>query len=198
MPKLFHAIAALSVLLGASVGANAADMRMPVKAPPPPPPFSWTGFYIGGNLGGAWAHRDWTDNFGLDFGGGNSNGVFVAGGQVGGNYQFNNFVIGVEGTFDWSANNNNNSNGIAVPALGGNVVRVTSNDTWLSTLAARFGVAWTVYCSMARPAAAGSATSGFTVTNVTTGASITGSTATQQAGGWWAVASNGLLRTTGR
>jgi opacity protein-like surface antigen len=34
--------------------AQAADM--PVKAPPPSPPaLSWTGFYIGGNVGGAWA-----------------------------------------------------------------------------------------------------------------------------------------------
>ena len=42
--------------LGTSV-AGAADM--PVKAPPPPPPpvFSWTGFYIGGNIGGAWANQ---------------------------------------------------------------------------------------------------------------------------------------------
>jgi hypothetical protein len=36
--------------------AMAADM--PLKAPPPPAPvevYSWTGFYLGGNLGGKWS-----------------------------------------------------------------------------------------------------------------------------------------------
>jgi outer membrane immunogenic protein len=43
-------------LLAASVtAASAADMRMPVKAPPIfDPPISWTGLYIGGDLGGSW------------------------------------------------------------------------------------------------------------------------------------------------
>jgi len=35
---------------------HAADM--PVKAPPPPAVYNWTGFYIGGNVGGGWGHRD--------------------------------------------------------------------------------------------------------------------------------------------
>src|SRR4051794_22888136 len=35
--------------------ASSADMAPLYKAPPPPPPiFSWTGFYIGGHVGGAW------------------------------------------------------------------------------------------------------------------------------------------------
>jgi outer membrane immunogenic protein len=28
---------------------------MPVKAPTAPPPFTWTGCYLGGHVGGAWA-----------------------------------------------------------------------------------------------------------------------------------------------
>ena len=34
--------------------ALAADM--PVKAPPPAPVNSWTGFYVGGNVGGSWGN----------------------------------------------------------------------------------------------------------------------------------------------
>jgi outer membrane immunogenic protein len=44
--------------------AMAADMRMPVKAlPVVDPPFSWTGFYLGGNVGYSWgrARTDQTD-----------------------------------------------------------------------------------------------------------------------------------------
>src|SRR5260370_7555813 len=53
-----------------STSAMAADLRpargpAPVytKAPMMAPAFSWTGCYIGGNAGGLWAKKDWT-NFG--------------------------------------------------------------------------------------------------------------------------------------
>ena len=70
MRKLFYATAALSVLLATSMAANAADVP-PYARPvvPPvyvPPPFSWTGFYLGANIGGAWGRRNVTDSlFGL-------------------------------------------------------------------------------------------------------------------------------------
>jgi outer membrane immunogenic protein len=79
---------------------------MPLKAPPPPPPpppFSWTGFYIGGNLGAAWGERHVTDlrpngNV-FDFSR-SSDAVFIGGGQLGYNWQMNNFVLGIEWDFD--------------------------------------------------------------------------------------------------
>jgi outer membrane immunogenic protein len=59
MRKLLHATAALSALLVTSMTANAADVyARPRPSPPPPapvyapPPFSWTGFYLGGNIVG--------------------------------------------------------------------------------------------------------------------------------------------------
>ena len=83
-----------------SVAANAADVgaRPAPYAPPPPvyapPPFSWTGFYIGGNIGGAWANRDVRDPFlGVDFNNGNSNGAFIGGGQLGYNWQIGPFQL---------------------------------------------------------------------------------------------------------
>ena len=54
MYKLFPATVALSALLATSLAAHAADMRMPVKAPPPAPPapvYNWTGCYLGGGGG---------------------------------------------------------------------------------------------------------------------------------------------------
>src|SRR5258707_10083840 len=89
MRKLLHTTAALSALLVTSMAANAADVRArpaPYAPPPPvyaPPPFSWTGFYLGGNIGGAWATSGVTDPLlGGDFNNGNSHGVFIRRGHL--------------------------------------------------------------------------------------------------------------------
>jgi outer membrane immunogenic protein len=199
MPKLFHAITALSVLLGASVGANAADMRMPVKAPPPAPlPFSWTGFYIGGNLGGAWTNTNITEaNFGLTFNNGN-NAVFVAGGQVGFNYQVGSVVFGVEGDFDWAANNNNTT--VAVIGPLGDSFTASANDRWMATVAGRLGYAFDRWMIYAKGGGGWVGANGFTVTDLTTGFTATpGNSSTVT--GWlvgggfeWAFANNWSIR----
>src|SRR5436190_1639510 len=95
--------------LGPSVGGTVkpSDLaaRPLYKAPPPPPApvFSWTGCYVGGNLGGGSTHKHFEfaadgqlfDEGTLDQGG------FVGGGQLGCDYQFgSNFVVGVQGMFD--------------------------------------------------------------------------------------------------
>src|ERR1700757_3861268 len=125
MRKLFNATTALLVLLATSMAANAADVyARPRYAPPPPPPvyapppFTWTGFYLGGNIGGAWANRDVTDTvLGVNFNNGNSDGVFIGGGQLGFNWQVSNFVLGFEADIDGAANNNNTGT-VFIPAVG--------------------------------------------------------------------------------
>jgi outer membrane immunogenic protein len=92
------------VALGVAAPAWAADMA--VKAPPPPvvaPIYNWTGFYIGAN--GGWAQSRNCVDFILvaDFADGcrdRSGGV--VGGQLGYRWQFNQFVVGVEGQGDWA------------------------------------------------------------------------------------------------
>jgi outer membrane immunogenic protein len=179
MRKLLHTTAAMTALLTTSIAANAADVyaRPAPYAPPPPvyapPPFNWTGFYLGGNIGGAWANRDVRDPFlGVNFNNGNSNGVFIGGGQLGYNWQINYFVLGIEAEFDGAANNNNNTGTVFIPGAG--TIQVTSNNRWITTLAARFGVTngpWLFYGK----AGGGWVGSDFTISNLTTGASITGS-----------------------
>src|ERR1700758_5715327 len=142
MRKLFHTVAALSALVATSMTANAADVTARPYSPPPyvppayvAPVFTWTGFYLGGNIGGAWRNDNLTDTLGgLNFSGGNNNGVFVGGGQLGYNWQINYFVLGYEWDFDW-AGNNNNSGTVFTPALGP-LQGTTSHNTFLTTLAA--------------------------------------------------------------
>jgi outer membrane immunogenic protein len=152
MRKLLHTTAALSALLTTSMATNAADVRArPAPyAPPPliyvPPPFSWTGFYLGGNIGGGWTSRDVSDTFlGANFNNGKNNDVFIAGGQLGYNWQVSNFVVGIEADFDGAANKDNTGT-VFIPALG--TIQVSSHNRWITTLAARFGVAsgpWLLY-----------------------------------------------------
>src|SRR5262249_51538235 len=144
---------------------------LPVKAAPPPLPiFSWTGFYIGGNIGGAWSNNRWNDSLFLtDFNNGN-NGVFIGGGQIRGNYQIRQFLIRAEWDFDWSANTNN-SGGVLVPGVG--AIAVTANNRWITTVAARFGVAVDHWMFYGKAGGGWVGTNNLTVTNLTTGVSLT-------------------------
>jgi outer membrane immunogenic protein len=104
---------AMAVLAATTTAGLAADL--PVAAPPPaplpPPVFSWTGFYIGGNVGGAWSDSQSTavTEFsssssypkGTIFSKSNGSGV-IGGFQGGFNWQVANFVFGAEGEYDWS------------------------------------------------------------------------------------------------
>ena len=96
--------AALSVAL--SQLAVAADM--PVKARPLPLIVSWTGFYIGGEVGGGWGHEVGTTLFttGLASAGSQTPGDIsgmVGGVEVGFNYQVTpSLVVGIAGEWLWS------------------------------------------------------------------------------------------------
>src|SRR3954465_13400490 len=130
MKKFLLATVAL-VALGATVPALAADLaaRPYTKAPAyaAAPIYNWTGFYIGGHLGGAFAG----DNSLLG-----NDARFLGGVQGGFDYQFaGNWVIGAEAQYSWLANNNN---GVLFP--GGTLV--TSNNNQLGSVTGRLGYAW--------------------------------------------------------
>jgi outer membrane immunogenic protein len=180
-------VGATLLALGTSI-AGAADL--PVKAPLTPaygpPPFSWTGCYVGANIGGAWAQNNWTDSlFGLSWGN-TSNTRFIGGFQGGCNYQLSNpgFVVGVEGDFDWVGNGSTGR--IVVPpgfAGAGDVISLTSNDTRIATLAARFGYAVDHALFYGKVGGGWVGNNGFTVVDQTTGATFVG-TNTNTASGW--------------
>jgi outer membrane immunogenic protein len=133
----FGLLAAIG-LVAFATAASAADLKMPVKAlPPPPPPFSWNGFYIGGEFGGAWANGTVTDSlFGLSAS--TSHEGWLAGGVVGYNFQTaNSVVFGIEGDFDWTSISAT-GNGVLTP-LG--LLQASAKTDWVSSLAGRIGFA---------------------------------------------------------
>ena len=148
MNRLLRATAIMSLLLGTSLAANAADLppAPPVYRAPPvyaPPQFSWTGVYIGGNLGGGWSRGNVVDSaVWCELHQWQLRHRSLAAAKSVAITRLAAFVIGAEADFDWFANNNNSGNGTTV-VIGGvpTVLRASANDRWETTLAARFGYA---------------------------------------------------------
>jgi len=130
-----------SLLIAALLGgpAVAADMPMPVKAPPVPVAvYTWTGCYVGGSGGGLWAHKRWTDddNLSTTFGRtrfDHTTSGGMAGGQVGCDYQTGRWVFGGEGSYHW-ADSNATSNDLVFTNVSG-----TTNVSGLGTITGRVG-----------------------------------------------------------
>jgi outer membrane immunogenic protein len=127
--------------------ALAADLPapgLPSVYKEPPVVYTWTGFYIGGNIGGAWqglSGTNFTDTIGSTFTA-PTNVQFMGGGQVGVNYQFwDGVVIGAEAMFDWLPNTENASI-TAVAPDGTTAFLGTINNRWLTTATGRLGYAW--------------------------------------------------------
>jgi outer membrane immunogenic protein len=74
--------------------ALASDVFGPSPFLPAPPAFSWTGVYVGANLGGDW-HRQSTNFNGVTIMSGTMGGV-IGGGQLGANWQMSSVVLGAE------------------------------------------------------------------------------------------------------
>jgi outer membrane immunogenic protein len=96
--------AAVASCSGTATAADLPLARIPVApvASAPAAIYTWTGLYIGGQIGGGAGRSSWSDPF---TGGSNtftSGAGFLGGGQIGANYQWNVLVLGVEGDFNWT------------------------------------------------------------------------------------------------
>jgi outer membrane immunogenic protein len=155
-----------AVVAGALTGitaASAADLpaRTYTKAPVMVDPgYNWTGFYIGGNIGYSWGRS--SDTSSLTNGAGtvlftsidrsDLNGV-VGGGQVGYNWQMQNWLLGLEADIQGTGERGSRAftcpTGICTPPFGvvavfpGPPVPVSSLDQkleWFGTVRGRAGV----------------------------------------------------------
>jgi outer membrane immunogenic protein len=122
-----------AALVAFAAPAFAADMpaRTYTKAPAYTAPavvYNWTGFYIGGHVGGAFT--DGTNLLGSDA-------RFLGGVQGGFDYQFApNWVLGAEAQYSWLAGGNNG--GTLFP--GGTLL--TGNSDQLGSVTGRLGYTW--------------------------------------------------------
>ena len=163
MHRIISAAFTATAALVLPLAAQAADL--PFKAPPPPAPIpTWSGFYLGGNVGFGIARDPTTDT-----------GVYavpaaaitstpfneslmhsplgaIGGGQIGYNAQLSpNFILGVEADWQWSAQKDTictytcGTNSVGFFNLGGAGDSTSLKDTqqlrWLSTARLRAGYA---------------------------------------------------------
>jgi outer membrane immunogenic protein len=142
---------AVAMSFGVSQVAFAADMPVKARAiAPPPAAFNWTGCYVGGYAGGAFAGRDATsrDLNGYNYGGAvgpawsyNVSSSLIAGGTLGCNYEVNNWVFGAEGEVGYI-----NVNGSAFDPRSLFIPLDTEARTkignWYGVAAGRVGYAW--------------------------------------------------------
>jgi outer membrane immunogenic protein len=130
MKKFLFGVAAVLVTAAPALAADLPP-RPYAKAPAytaPEAVYNWTGFYIGGHLGGAFA------------GSGNIQGDsarFLGGLQAGADYQFaRNWVVGVEAQYSWLPSNN--TGGVLFP--GGSFATESTNG--LGSVTGRLGYTW--------------------------------------------------------
>jgi outer membrane immunogenic protein len=137
-------------LVGSTFAASAADLgARPIgKAPviAPPVVYDWSGFYIGGHIGGLWGEKDWVDVtvpalpvalLSHEVSG------FLAGAQAGFNFQSGAFVFGIEGQWSWT-----NADGehtcvqpiVVVAVIPG--INCRTEMDWVATVAGRIGYAF--------------------------------------------------------
>lgn len=138
--KLLLAPACAFCVLGQT--ALAADLL-----PPPVPVFTWTGPYIGAQIGYGWGSGSYSAagfdpvnqiSFNASAGGAPSG---VAGGaHVGYQYQINQWVLGVEGSVDGTSLSNA---AVAVlPAFGGSILTADTSLDVAGTIRGKLGIAW--------------------------------------------------------
>jgi hypothetical protein len=124
-------------LLTVALPAHAADL-LTKASPVPPPAYSWTGAYVGANFGGVFNSETVTTPLGstpTDPSGA------LGGVQLGYNYQFLSWLLGIEAEFDWTtAQGTTNFLSLSTGGPGTGTALVVFNDhNWYTTVSGRLG-----------------------------------------------------------
>jgi len=143
----------LGVAFAGAVGSVGYAADLPVKAPAQMQAvqtsygYNWTGFYIGGHLGGAWTSVDRaginTTTGAIDNTASDSASSFIGGGQIGYNWMFApNWVVGIEADISAAklapSDTSTNTGGGVPPRIVGHEEKAD----WFGTVRGRLGYAW--------------------------------------------------------
>ena len=156
MKRISIGLAAATALLATSAFAADLPAKVYTKAPVVVAPiYSWTGFYVGGNIGYSWGRSNDTSTItntasgavlATSAGKSNLNGV-VGGGQVGYNWQMQNWVWGLEADIQGTGEKGTRNFAYTpAPIVGANFflpvpvgVALTQQIDWFGTVRARGG-----------------------------------------------------------
>ena len=146
--------------IAATALAHAADLgpmvpyAPPAPAPPAPAYYNWTGFYLGGNLGGGWgreSHEIFDGTAGIfQVGVTNQPEGVIGGGQIGYNWQFapwfgwgTGTVLGIEADFQGSNQKSTTGESFTDPRFGPVTFTGSIEDKleWFGTVRGRAGMA---------------------------------------------------------
>jgi outer membrane immunogenic protein len=145
---LLASVGALALTGSAALAADLPSRAPPPVYLPPAPIFTWTGIYVGGQIGYAWGSGnqnfqvvDPLDQVFLNTGVGGSPSGVIGGAHVGYNYQINQWVFGLEGTVDGTSLSNTVN--AAFPfAFGGSAITAHSSADIQGSIRGRLGIAW--------------------------------------------------------
>ncbi|MCK1478024.1 porin family protein [Bradyrhizobium sp. 197] len=170
MKKFLLAVASVgSVILGPA-SVQAADLAAQyTKAPMMAPAYNWTGFYVGGNVGGQWGSADPTTSTVFDppgyfaassvpainaVGAQGVNSSSVTGGLTAGyNWQVNHAVLGLEGDINYFGFKGSATASAVYPCCAPTGFTVSSQVSadWLATIRGRIGFlaapTWLLYAT---------------------------------------------------
>ena len=148
-PLLLASVSIAALFIVSEAGAADLAVKAPRPMMVPAPVYSWTGCYVGAQVGWGWGHQRHSQRttFSGSSGGtstatlggkvDSSGGLF--GGQVGCNYQFApNWVVGAQGDIAGTDINGRNDDPVAAFFLGRGTIGIKSD--WLASATVRLGI----------------------------------------------------------
>lgn len=142
MRRIGLALLASTMFVGAAAAADMPRKAPIYKAPVmmTAQPYNWTGFYVGGNIGGSWGRQD--DSIGGGVIGTNSVNGIIGGGQIGYNWQVNQIVFGLETDFQGSGQKGDGSFTGAPGIVPASTFTYSNKLDWFGTVRGRVGYAF--------------------------------------------------------